>query len=65
MLDNAIRKKYATNNINDISDSVQMGYIKFSEIIAAPESHFSSLSGDVHEQVIDFFEKIIMAKNYK
>lgn len=66
MLDTVIRKKYTTtNNINDISDSVQMGYIKFAEIIATSESHFYSLSADVHEQIIDFFEKIIMAKNYK
>lgn len=65
MLDNAIRKKYACNNINEISENVQLGYIKFADYINSPESHFSGLSSDVHEQVIDFFEKIIMAKNYK
>lgn len=65
MLDNVIRKKHATNNINDISESVQLGYIKLADFINSPESHFYSLSSDVHEQVIDVFEKIIMAKNYK
>lgn len=65
MLDNVIRKKYTSNNINEISESVQLGYIKFADFINSPDSHFSSLSADVHEQVTDFFEKIIMAKNYK
>lgn len=65
MLDNVIRKKYACKHIDEISESVQMGYIKFADYINSSESHFGALSSDVHDQVIDFFEKIIMAKNYK
>lgn len=65
MLDNAIRKKYTCNNIDELSETVQNGYIKFADYINTADTQFGTLSADVQEQVINFFEKIIMAKNYK
>lgn len=65
MLDNIIKKKYLTNNIVEISESVQNSYIKFVDHINSADSHFRNSSTELIEQISDFFERVVMTKNHK
>lgn len=64
MVDDIIKKKYSTYNIDEISENVQNGYQKFSEYLDSTPN-FADLSPELKEQIIDFFEKSIMTKYYK
>uniref|UniRef100_A0A336MKV9 CSON013738 protein n=1 Tax=Culicoides sonorensis TaxID=179676 RepID=A0A336MKV9_CULSO len=64
MLDDIIKKKYSTYNIDEISENIQNGYQKFSEYLDTTPN-FADLSPELKEQIIDFFEKSIMTKYYK
>lgn len=64
-MDSIIKKKYLTNNIDEISDSVQNSYVKFVDFINSADSKFSSVSFEMIEQISDFFEKVVMTKNHK
>lgn len=65
MLDSVVRKKYATENVNEISDCVQNSYVRLSDLMAKEDSHFASVSPECHELVVDFFEKVVMTQNHK
>ena len=65
MLDSIIRKKYTTHNIAEVSECVQNSYLKLTDYINSPDSQFAMASTEVVEQVIDFFEKIVMTKNHR
>lgn len=64
MLDDIIKKKYSSYNIEEISENVQNGYQKFSEYLDTTPN-FADLTPELKEQIIDFFEKSIMTKYYK
>lgn len=64
MLDDIIKKKYSSYNIEEISENVQNGYQKFCEYLDTTPN-FADLSPELKEQIIDFFEKSIMTKYYK
>lgn len=64
MLEDIIKKKYSSYNVEEISENVQNGYQKFSEYLDTT-SNFADLSPELKEQIIDFFEKSIMTKYYK
>lgn len=65
MLENVIKKKYLNSNIAELSDSVQNSYGKFADFINSPESQFANVSSELIEQIIDFFEKVVMTRNHK
>ncbi|XP_031623766.1 rab5 GDP/GTP exchange factor [Contarinia nasturtii] len=65
MLENVIKKKYLNSNIVELSESVQNSYVKFADFINSPESQFSNVSSELIEQIIDFFEKVVMTRNHK
>ncbi|KAG4065771.1 hypothetical protein HA402_012449 [Bradysia odoriphaga] len=65
MLDGVIKKKYHTYNITEISECVQSSYVKLVNFMDSNESHLTSVSSEMKEYVIDFFEKVIMTKNHK
>lgn len=65
MLDSVIRKKYSTYNEAEISESVQNSYINLTEFMNSEESNFVTVSPEMKELVIDFFEKVVMTKNHK
>ncbi|XP_058063671.1 rab5 GDP/GTP exchange factor [Anopheles bellator] len=65
MLDQQIRKKHATSNIDEVSELVQNGYTKFRDYMQMDNSKFASASEEMREQVLDFFERCIMTKNHK
>lgn len=65
MLDSVIRKKYGTYNVTEISESVQNIYVKFSKFMNTEVSSFVTISPEMQELVVDFFEKIVMTKNHK
>lgn len=65
MLENVIKKKYLNGNIVELSESVQNSYVKFAEFINSPDSYFADVSAELIEQVIDFFEKVVMTRNHK
>lgn len=64
MLEDIIKKKYGSFNVDEISENVQNGYQKFSEYLDTTPN-FADLSPELKEQIIDFFEKSIMTKYYK
>lgn len=65
MLDGVIKKKYHTYNITEISECVQSSYVKLVNFMDSNESNLTSVSSEMKEYVIDFFEKVIMTKNHK
>uniref|UniRef100_A0A182QZG9 Rab5 GDP/GTP exchange factor n=1 Tax=Anopheles farauti TaxID=69004 RepID=A0A182QZG9_9DIPT len=65
MLDQQIRKKYATVSVDELSELVQNGYSKFRDYMHVENSKFAGASEEMREQVLDFFERCIMTKNHK
>uniref|UniRef100_A0A182KCQ3 Rab5 GDP/GTP exchange factor n=1 Tax=Anopheles christyi TaxID=43041 RepID=A0A182KCQ3_9DIPT len=65
MLDQQIRKKYATVSVDELSELVQNGYTKFRDYMHMENSKFASAAEEMREQVLDFFERCIMTKNHK
>lgn len=68
MLESVIKKKYATSNIVEISESVQNSYVKFADFIHSADSQFAPIveqSAELMEQITDFFEKVVMTRNHK
>ncbi|ETN68118.1 Rab5 GDP/GTP exchange factor [Anopheles darlingi] len=65
MLDQEIRKKHTSSNIDEVSELVQNGYTKFREYMHRENSKFANASDEMREQVLDFFERCIMTKNHK
>lgn len=65
MLESVIKKKYASNNVVELSESVQSSYVKFAEFINSAESQFANVSSELIEQISDFFEKVVMTRNHK
>lgn len=65
MLDSVIRKKYGTYNVTEISESVQNSYVKLLDFMNTEDSSFVTISAEMQELVVDFFEKIVMTKNHK
>uniref|UniRef100_A0A182PWA1 Rab5 GDP/GTP exchange factor n=1 Tax=Anopheles epiroticus TaxID=199890 RepID=A0A182PWA1_9DIPT len=65
MLDQQIRKKYATVSVDELSELVQNGYSKFRDYMHMENSKFASATEEMREQVLDFFERCIMTKNHK
>ncbi|XP_050095138.1 rab5 GDP/GTP exchange factor [Anopheles aquasalis] len=65
MLDQQIRKKHASSNIDEVSELVQNGYTKFRDYMHMENSKFANASEEMREQVLDFFERCIMTKNHK
>ncbi|XP_053675406.1 rab5 GDP/GTP exchange factor [Anopheles nili] len=65
MLDQQIRKKYASVSIDELSELVQNGYTKFRDYMHMDNSKFASAPEEMREQVLDFFERCIMTKNHK
>uniref|UniRef100_A0A2M3Z3A9 Putative vacuolar assembly/sorting protein vps9 n=1 Tax=Anopheles braziliensis TaxID=58242 RepID=A0A2M3Z3A9_9DIPT len=65
MLDQQIRKKHASANIDEVSELVQNGYTKFRDYMHMENSKFANASEEMREQVLDFFERCIMTKNHK
>lgn len=65
MLETVIKKKYSNNNIVELSESVQSSYVKFAEFINSADSQFANVSSELIEQIIDFFEKVVMTRNHK
>lgn len=65
MLETVIKKKYSNNNIVELSESVQSSYVKFAEFINSTDSQFANVSSELIEQIIDFFEKVVMTRNHK
>lgn len=65
MLETVIRKKYASNNIVELSESVQSSYVKFADFVNSAESQFANVSSELIELIIDFFEKVVMTRNHK
>lgn len=64
-LDNIIRKKYVSYNIDEISETVQTSYLQFADLMNSEEMHFVNIEPETKEQVTDFFEKCVMTKNHK
>jgi Rab5 GDP/GTP exchange factor len=65
-LDTSINQAYATNTpIEQISDKIQNGYTRFSDFMDTKELSFGDTPSEIKEQVLDFFEKCIMAHHYK
>lgn len=64
-LDNIIRKKYASYNIDEISETVQNSYIQFADLINSEQLNFKGIEPEIRDQVMDFFEKCVMTKNHK
>lgn len=65
MLENVIKKKYLNSNIDELSESVQNSYVKFADFINSSDSQFANVSPELIEQIIDFFEKVVMTRNHK
>lgn len=65
MFDSLIKKKYTTCNIAEISESVQSSYVKFTDFLNSSESQFANEAPETHEQIADFFEKVVITKNHK
>lgn len=65
MLETVIKKKYLNSNITELSESVQNSYVTFSDFINSADSEFSNVSSELIEQIIDFFEKVVMTRNHK
>lgn len=65
MLETVIKKKYLNSNIDELSESVQNSYNKFADFINSTESEFAHVSPELFEQIIDFFEKVVMTRNHK
>lgn len=65
MLENVIKKKYLNGNITELSESVQNSYMTFSDFINLADSEFANVSSELIEQIIDFFEKVVMTRNHK
>lgn len=65
MLENVIKKKYLNGNITELSDSVQNSYGQFADFINSADSQFADVSSELIEQIIDFFEKVVMTRNHK
>lgn len=65
MLETVIKKKYLNSNIEELSESVQNSYNKFADFINSAESEFAHVSPELFEQIIDFFEKVVMTRNHK
>lgn len=65
MLDQQIRKKYATVSVDELSELVQNGYSKFRDYMHMENSKFAGATEEMREQVLDFFERCIMTKNHK
>lgn len=65
MLENVIKKKYLNGNITELSDSVQNSYGQFADFINSSDSQFADVSSELIEQIIDFFEKVVMTRNHK
>lgn len=63
MLDSVLRKKHATLNIDEISECVQSSYIELMEFMDSDHSSFVDVSPEMKEQIVDFFEKVVMTKN--
>lgn len=63
-VEDVIHKKYKSSSIEEISESVQNGYNKFSEYLNSTPN-FANTSPEVKEQIVDFFERTIMVKYYK
>lgn len=59
-----IKKKFVSYNVDEISESVQNDYAKFSEYLDRTPN-FADLSPETKELIVDFFEKSIMTKYYK
>lgn len=64
MVEDVIRKKYASSSIDEIADSIQNGYNKFSEYLNSTPN-FSNIAPEVKEEIMDFFERTIMVRYYK
>jgi Rab5 GDP/GTP exchange factor len=65
MLDNDLRNKYSTENIDELSEIVQTGYTNFVDLMNTEKSHFYDVASEVREQAVDFFEKCIMTEHHK
>lgn len=65
MLDSVVRKKHSTYNVTEISECVQNSYIELMEFMDSDHSSFVDVSADMKEQIVDFFEKVVMTKNHK
>lgn len=65
MLENVIKRKYLNSNIDELSESVQNSYAKFAVFINSADSQFAHVSPELIEQIIDFFEKVVMTRNHK
>lgn len=65
MLETVIKKKYLNSNITELSESVQNSYLTFSDFINSADSEFANVSSELIEQIIDFFEKVVMTRNHK
>lgn len=65
MFDSVVRKKHTTYNIAEISECVQSSYIELMEFMDSDHSNFVDVSPEMKEQIVDFFEKVVMTKNHK
>lgn len=65
MLETVIKKKYLNGNIAELSESVQNSYVKFADFINTADSQFANVSTELIEQIIDFFEQVVMTRNHK
>lgn len=65
MLDSVIHKKYATENIDEVSECVQNSYTRLVDLMNGKDTHFVNVSSECHESVVDFFEKVVMTQNHK
>lgn len=65
-LDKSLTQAYAANtSIDQISEKIQSGYARFSDFMDTRELSFGDTPTEVKEQIMDFFEKCIMAHHYK
>lgn len=63
-VEEVIRKKYTASSIEEISESIQNGYNKFSDCLNG-STNFANIAPEVKDEIMDFFERIIMVKYYK
>ncbi|XP_055530544.1 rab5 GDP/GTP exchange factor [Wyeomyia smithii] len=64
MLDQKIRKGHSDKSIEEVSEFVQNGYIKFQEYMNVENSKFANVSQETKDHALDFFEKCIMTMNH-
>jgi Rab5 GDP/GTP exchange factor len=65
MLDNDLRNKCSSDNIDELSEMVQTSYTNFVDLMNTEKSNFRDVSPEVREQAVDFFEKCIMTEHHK